>query len=154
MPGVLCSHRAAHQPHRSRACHHGSPGMVTLIALNHSLTQAPSCATHPKGRSLKQRVTTMQIPSVVTFVNLCSARRGTGKAVSGILPLKSSHVSAVIHASGDSACFDNLRRASSAELLTRFLLVLLVQCEIVSCPPSNLGDLGDANANTERSTAS
>ena len=134
MPGVLCSYHAAHQPHGSRACRRGSPGTVTLIGLNHSLTQAPSCATHPKGRSLKQRVTAVQIPPVVTFINPCSARRGMGKAVSGILPLKSSRVSAVIHASGDSACFENLRKAGSAELLTSCLLMLPVRCEVVATP--------------------
>lgn len=57
-----------------------SPGTVTLISLNHSLTKASSCATHPKGRSLKQRVTALKIPPVVTFVKSCSARRGTEKA--------------------------------------------------------------------------
>lgn len=95
----------------------------------------------------------MQIPPVVTFINPCSARRGTRKAISGILPLKSSHVSAVIHASGDSARSDNLWTASSAELLTSCLLALPVSCEVVA-PRCNLGDLGDAIANTERGTAS
>lgn len=41
-------------PTSSRVCHRRSPGTVTLTGLNHSLTQASSCATHPKGRSLKQ----------------------------------------------------------------------------------------------------
>lgn len=151
MPAVLCSHHAAHQLHGSRACHHGSSGMVTLISLNYGLTQGPNCATHPKGRSLKHRVTTVQILPVVTFVNPCSARRGTGKAVSGILPLKSSRVSAMIHMSGDSDCFDNLQKARSAELQTSCLQMLLVRCHVVI---SHLGGLGDVIANTERGTTS
>ena len=121
------------------------------MGLNCGLTQARSCAIQPKGRSLKQRVTAVQIPPVVTFVNPCSTWRGMGKAVSGILPLKSSRVLAVIHASGDSACFNDLQKASSAESLTSCLLVLPVRRELVT---PKLGDLGDATANTERGMAS